>query len=188
MGDTPLKTFLEEQIARLGVSRRDLVLRMGYANVAKGLRRLGQLEDGEIRVATDLKRPLAEALGLSLEEVGSAIDAERDAQARAREAAYRASFRPHAVLITERSRPSSIISAMGAGGRRRIDLPETVPPEGHLAHVLANLPENGTAFGRVTGFVLNLTPDSAVRYDADGTLVEELDRAVRVGETFGSDR
>lgn len=40
----------------------------------------------------------------------------------------------------------------------------------------------------MTGFVLNRTPDSAVRYDADGTLVEELDRAVRVGETFGSDR
>lgn len=188
MPETPLLNLVRDGLSRLDVSRNELVRRMGYANLEKGRRRLREVEAGELRTARHLSGRLAEALELPLAEVEAVIEAERDTQARAEEAAYRASFRPHAVLITERNRPGSVMSGMGAGGRRRIDLPDTVKPEGRLAHVLANLPENGTAFGRVTGFVLNRTPDSAVRYDADGTLVEELDRAVQVGETFGSDR
>jgi hypothetical protein len=46
--------------------------------------------------------------------------------------------------------------------------------------------ENGTinAFGRPPGFVMNLNPDHAVRYDRKGTRQEELKTAIRLNEGY----
>lgn len=37
-------------------------------------------------------------------------------------------------------------------------------------------------FGKTTGFIVNYTPDSAVRFDLDGHPVEHFDRAYAPGE------
>jgi hypothetical protein len=39
-----------------------------------------------------------------------------------------------------------------------------------------------TTFGRATGFIVNYSPDHAVRFDLEGKPVEVLDRAYRLGE------
>ena len=39
------------------------------------------------------------------------------------------------------------------------------------------------SFGAATGFIVNFTPDHAVRYDIDGHPVETLGRAKRLGST-----
>ena len=39
-----------------------------------------------------------------------------------------------------------------------------------------------TTFGRAIGFVVNYSPDEAVRFDLEGKPVEVLDRAYRLGE------
>ena len=36
--------------------------------------------------------------------------------------------------------------------------------------------------GRTTGFIVNYTPDSAVRFDLDGNPVENFDRAYKPGQ------
>ncbi len=41
---------------------------------------------------------------------------------------------------------------------------------------------NRTAVGPTTGFIVNYTPDFAVRFDLNGNPVETLDHAYRPGE------
>ena len=38
------------------------------------------------------------------------------------------------------------------------------------------------AFGKMVGFIVNFTPDFAVRYDLDGNAVEQYDQAYRIGD------
>ena len=42
------------------------------------------------------------------------------------------------------------------------------------------LPDSLPCLGRTTGYVVNYHPDFALRFNKEGRLVEELDRAVRV--------
>ena len=45
--------------------------------------------------------------------------------------------------------------------------------------VLDRLPEGVPAFGKTVGFVINYSPDKAVRFDRNGQPVAILDKAVR---------
>jgi hypothetical protein len=47
--------------------------------------------------------------------------------------------------------------------------------------VLDCLPEGVAAFGKTAGFVINYSPDQAVRLDSNGQPIETLDEAVRPG-------
>src|SRR5690349_6065753 len=61
-------------------------------------------------------------------------------------------------------------------------------PVTFVPQVLKTLPGKVNAggfvpfFGQVLGFVVNYSPDQAVRYDLDGTPVEVLPTAYRIGE------
>lgn len=183
VSEAPLKDLIRDGQDRLGVSRNELLRRMGYANLEKGRRRLREVEAGDLRVARLLSDRLAAGLDLPVSAVLDAIGAERDVQARAEEEAYRAGFRPHAVLLTERTRPSSVTMAGLSGAHRLlvVEVPDGTGPQDRAGYVLSVLPEGVPFFGRVTGFVVNHAPDHAVRHELDGTAVAELDRAVRVG-------
>ena len=121
----------------------------------------------------------------------------------ANEAAWRAAFRPHAVILTEKDRPEQIFIAAIIGVDRllRVDLD---PTEGEATYIdqafkgirqkfarwnskvdvssvgLGDLPL--PTFGRPVGVIVNYTPDRAVRFDLSGQPVEVLDRAHRIGE------
>jgi hypothetical protein len=48
-----------------------------------------------------------------------------------------------------------------------------------VRRVLDRLPEGVIAFGKTVGFVINYSPDQAVRLDRNGQPIEILDKAVR---------
>ena len=63
----------------------------------------------------------------------------------------------------------------------RIDLDATQGPVSFVRQVLDRLPEGVPAFGKTAGFVINYSPDKAVRFDPNGQPVAILDKAVRPG-------
>src|SRR6516164_2411497 len=121
----------------LDLRREHLLRRAGYKNVAKGLRRLDELLAGELDKTRDLIRALPAALDVPTEVVEHAIEETRRRTAEAQQAAeqarqtvWRAAFRPHAIILTERTVPQPIFVAAFIGVERllRIDFdPASVP-------------------------------------------------------------
>ena len=179
----PLEQLLHNRMAVLELSRGQLGQRLSPRNPSKALRRL----DGFMRDGTppygDLKVRLAEALEVPVSMINDAASATRDTIAARAEAEYRANFRPHAIWTTARSRPGSTAMAgfINAPARRLLRFPEDLPIEGFVAYCQAHAPEGIPLYGPVNGFIINYTPDHAVRYDLNGQPVETLASATRVG-------
>ena len=104
-------------------------------------------------------------------------------EAETRDKIWRETFRPHAIILTERTVPSPIFVAAIIGVEKllRIDLDPTQGPVSFVRQVLDRLPEGVPAFGNPIGFVINYSPDKAVRFDRDGQPIAILDKAVRPG-------
>jgi hypothetical protein len=84
---------------------------------------------------------------------------------------WRAAFRPHAIIATERSIPSPIFVAALIGVERilRINFDTSLPEETFVRQVLAKTPAHTIAFGRPIGVMINFSPDRAVRYKFPAT-------------------
>jgi hypothetical protein len=63
----------------------------------------------------------------------------------------------------------------------RIDLDAAQGPVSFVRQVLDRLPEGVPAFGKSIGFVINYSPDKAVRFDSNGQPIAMLDKAARPG-------
>jgi hypothetical protein len=102
------------------------------------------------------------------------------------------SFQPHAVIVTERKIPSPIFVAaiFGVDGILRIDFDPDQPPVTYTRQALAGIQQKLAhfkcpslpGFGKPTGFVVNYSPDHAVRYDLAGNAQEILPSAYRTGK------
>jgi hypothetical protein len=185
--DLPLATLITERCRELGLSRSELIARCEYKNITKGLRRLDQVYAGNLDKAATLIRNLPEALDLSADIIQQAatdtvrlIAAEEDAR-------WRASFQPAAFLLGTSKRPSQIWNYGISGGAERwlkisLDLDE--PPETYAEQALSVVQRTPVVqfFGPTTGFVVNYTPDNAVRFDMEGRPVEIFAHAYRPGE------
>src|SRR4029079_5214834 len=127
------------------------------------------------------------ALDLSPGIVQQAIeDTVRQIAAQA-DARYRASFEPHGYLLGTSDRPSQIFIFGLTGGPERwlkIPLDLSQPPLSYSAQALSVVRRTPFVkfFGATTGFIVNYTPDHAVRFDLDGRPVETLTRAHRPRE------
>jgi hypothetical protein len=183
--------LVQDRCEELGLSSLELVRRCGYQNVSKGLRRLEQLRAGDLTKTVGLIRALPVALEAPVEVVEEAIEQSKRYLHDSAEAAWRAAFRPHAIIITERSRPQPIFVAafIGVDVLLRIDLDLTAAPVTFIKQSLDGLRRKlarwrGSlpAFGRPVGFIVNYSPDCAVRFDLEGNPVERFDRAYRLGE------
>jgi hypothetical protein len=113
-------------------------------------------------------------------------EAERRAAA-GREATRRASFIPHAYLLGTETRPSQItIYGLTGGSERWLKIPLDLsqPPVTFAAQACAVAKETPLVpfHGRTTGFIVNYTPDSAVRFDFSGNPVEHFARAYKPGQ------
>jgi len=86
-------------------------------------------------------------------------------------------------ILTQRTVPSPIFVAAIIGVEKllRIDLDPTQGPVSFVRQVLDRLPEGVPAFGKPMGFVINYSPDKAVRFDSNGQPIAMLDKAVRQG-------
>src|ERR1700719_549668 len=123
----PIGRFILDRARTIGMSRSELVHRLGYRDIGSGHKVLSALLLRGL-VAPHVANHLADALEADPALVGSVIDAtmgqKRD-EARERriesERAYLASFRPHLQVQTERSVPSPIfVAAMLTVARLRI--------------------------------------------------------------------
>ena len=178
-----LTLLIHQRMQELGIGRGELARRLGYANIAKGCRRIDQICGGHLDMAGNLRIELARGLKVDIEVIDKAIESTRAVQVVAEDKAYRESFKPHAVILTEYKIPTQItFCAMTGGSRHRIiRFKEGSSPKTYAAQAREALPNVVPFFGRPTGYVLNHTPDFALRFSKEGILVERLDRAFRVG-------
>jgi len=133
-----------------------------------------------------MRRDFATILEVPQELVDEAIQASRDIRFERQDAEWRAEFQPHAVLTTARDIPQPIFAAAMTGADKKLSIvrPETISAVQWPKWILERLPRGLPGFGIVTGFVINHTPDYAVRFDLDGNPVETLDKAYRRGRVY----
>jgi hypothetical protein len=183
----PITILIEQRCRELGLRRSEVAAGCGYKNLSKGVRRLEQVLAGHFERADALLRELPKALSLSPGVVQEAIDKTVRQIAARQEAIWRAAFRPAAYLLGTTERPSQIFFFGITGGPERwlkIPLDLSQPPLGYVAQALAVVRKTPEVkfFGPTTGFVINYSPDHAVRFDLEGQPVETLAHAYRPGE------
>jgi hypothetical protein len=188
--DLAIAALIRSRMTELGLSRGEFAKRLGYKNIAKGIRRIDALCDGDLEGTKQFLDVLPQALETSAETVKRALDqtgreielAEKQ-EADARDKIWRENFRPHAIILTERTVPSPIFVAAMIGVEKllRIDLELAQGPVSFVKQVLDRLPEGVPAFGKTAGFVINYSPDKAVRFASNGQPIAILDKAVRPG-------
>ncbi len=156
----------------------------------RDLRRLDQLCAGELKATASLIAGLPAALKLPTEVIADAVrqteqqvaEARRIAEQEEEEAAWRAKFQPCAYLLGTETRPTQITFFGITGGSVRwlkIPLDLSEPPLTFAAQALTVVRRTPyvTFFGPTTGFIVNYTPDRAVRFNLEGKPVEALEHA-----------
>ena len=187
----PIQRLIESRLKDLGIRQSELARRCGFKNLDKGMRRLEALCRGDINspsaamILTAL--PMALEVGeatvhVAVHETAKAVDKMDRMAAADREAAWRASFKPHGYLCGSQERPSSITMCGVTGGPGRwlkIPLDSSQPPVTFAPQCLAVVRKTPTItfFGQTTGFIVNYSPDHGVRFDLEGNPVEVLSRA-----------
>ena len=195
----PIRVLIESRLRELGLTRADLIRRTAYKDVTKGLRRLDELYQGDLQRGQGLVKMLATALDVPADAVRTAVQETYDQlneedrrAAEAKEARWRASFKPHAIIMTEKRVPQPIFVAGLIGVERilRIDFDITAGRRSYVHQALRGVQAkqeqwgnvNLPAFGKPTGVVVNYAPERAVRYDLEGNALELLPKARRPGE------
>jgi len=188
----PITSLVSSRCEELDLKPVELVRRCGYQNISKGLRRLEQLYSANFRSSRALIHALPSALDVPEDLVTKAVeDTERQIH-ESKEAAWRAAFVPHAVVLTEQERPTQLFVAIFLGIERllRVDFdvsesPATYPQqalEGVRQKVGEWKPGEIPTFGKPVGVIVNYSPDRAVLFDLEGQPIEMMDRAYRLGE------
>jgi len=197
-GPLAIATLVTTRCRKLGLSKARLVRLAGYRNEAKGLRRLDALLVGDTEPAHILIQALPIALGLptgiitaAVEETQQQLATLRRQAAERAEAEYRATFRPHAVILTERTIPQPMFIAAVIGAERllRVEFEPSVKPVHFVKLALHGVNQRLAewrhplpGYGRPTGIIVNYSPDCGVRFDLEGTPRETFDEAYRIGQ------
>ena len=96
-------------------------------------------------------------------------------------------FRPHAIIVPERSRPSPVLAVCVAGVDffLRIDFSDSHKPLNFVREALVAVrgPKWASPFGRAVGFVINYREDYAVRFDLAGNPMACSEQPLRAGQT-----
>jgi hypothetical protein len=203
--------FILDRARTLGLSRTDLVHRLGYRDLAGGHRVLnGILLSGIVPTTFGLPNKLACALEVDGRLLITVIEAtqwqrrdESRAHVLAREAAYRALFRPHLRAETSRSRPEPLFIAtlIGTARLRHVPLPDQawqLDAEHRDALVKrAILDHHHTqhgriiSFGEIVGYILVTLPgylvDFGIPFDLNGDCAGPMCSVQRLSEaTLGT--
>ncbi len=185
-----LPELIADSLQKLRIGRRELVIRLGYTDLEKGIRHLDDVLAGQFATerAKRLIRLLPDALNADPDQVREAIENSRSLALSKCEENYRSTFRPHGIAVTERDRPSSIWLAAitGAEARRHITIEDLSDPASYPNQVIAKLPAAIPGYDRTIGFFVNYSPDHAIEYDLSGSAIREMDRAYRIGTSVVS--
>jgi len=169
-----------------------LARRLGYRKPTRGKRKIETFLNGDFDNPF-LRRRLTETLGIPEPEFEEALAesrrvlAARAAASRAEaEARWRKDFQPHGLILTDERRPRSILAFSFGAHPEYVPL-DGIPERSWVETMLEAIAERRLPggrlplWGRITGFVINHTPDHATRYDLSGRPIEVLDRALRLG-------
>jgi hypothetical protein len=74
MSLSPIASLIENCRQELGLTRRDVIRRCGYGNIAKGCRRYDELLAGDFKTTSGLLERLPAALEITPEIVQAAIE------------------------------------------------------------------------------------------------------------------
>ena len=134
----PIQVLISSRCSELGLRPVEVVRRCRYKNVSKGLRRLEDIRRGVFAGTDTLIRALPDALEVPADVVQRAVEETKQRLLDAEETAWRASFKPHAITLTERERPQPLFVAAFIGVDRllRVDLDPAGGPESYIAQTL----------------------------------------------------
>jgi hypothetical protein len=183
----PIQALLEQRCRELDLSRHDVVRRAGFVNLAKGHRRLDELLAGDLHHSRGLIERLPVALDVSAEAVHEAVTKTERQIRNAEDDAWRAGFKPHAVILTENHIPTSITFAalLSVDRQLRVDFEPGSSKITYITQALkaVRLRSPIRFYGNAVGVIINYSPDQALRFDLEGVPVEVLPAAHR-GETL----
>jgi hypothetical protein len=101
--DLAIATLIGSRLTELGLSRGEFVKRLGYKNIAKGIRRIDVLCEGNIEgtkqfmdVLPQALETAAEIVTLALDQTVREIELAEQQEAEARGKIWRETFRSHA--------------------------------------------------------------------------------------------
>jgi hypothetical protein len=208
----PIGRFILERSQALGISRSDLVRRLGYRDIGSGHKALNELLlTGAL--TSHIAKHLANALEVDdalVESVISAATRQKCDEAHVRrvesEQAYRDSFRPHLQVQTEHTVPSPIFVAalLTVARLRLVVLPDEALSANDEARdriiksiIIEHWHENGgrvPAFGGIVGYVLVLVAgyggfDFGLPFSVTGDRSGTMQKVERLGQaTLGTKR
>jgi hypothetical protein len=186
MSSSPLANLIEARRLELGLRRQDVARRAGYTNLSKGCRRLDELLAGDLHTTRGLIDRLPAALDVPAETVNEAVAETKRQRRAAEDRAWRAAFKPHAIILTEHTRPTSITMAIFTGADRKlwVDFEPDSSPVSYLKQTLRAAKRRSpiSFYGAAVGVIVNYSPDEAVHFDLNGKPVAILPAAHRLGQ------
>jgi hypothetical protein len=206
-GGFPIGRLILDRAKALGLSRTDLVRRFGYRGLTGGH---AALSDFLLTGITPpfIQEKLADALEVDQELLDAVLVAtarqlhdEARSQMLAREDAYRAAFRPHLQVATERRVPSPIFVAalLGTARLRIVPIPDAAfetTEEKRDRTVKTTIIEHYRehrghvpAFGRITDYMLVVLPgyggvDFGLPFDLSGDPAGPMRKIPRLPEAM----
>lgn len=177
-----IEQLIEFYLSHNNLHRKDLVVRMGYKNITKGLRRLDAcIKLGEC--SEIFKNLLANALNITLTEIEQAIGLLRSEIRKSELKMEKSRFRPHIKITHAGNRPLNItaVAFFGIKQFKEIAVDENLSRKtlweqieivqdlvkNHYAHA------NGTCpmFGVITGYRYFYQFDEWVAFSTDGSIL-----------------
>jgi len=116
----PFEEFVNSRMTELNLSRKDLVLKIGFKNLGKGYRRVDSFIAGGYPFS--FENEFAQALGVTLEEMNDVYKEDKAARTVDRKAYERVRFKPYICAMMERRIPSPIFVGCMTDGMRYIRL------------------------------------------------------------------
>lgn len=194
-----LSLFVENKLNELGLSRRQLVDKLGYANIYKGYALLDKIAKGNMIVKEQAER-LATALEIDIKELREPLletqrlcEEKRKAEEEEEKEKARAKFKPFIIAVGENERPEPVFVACLMHKRRFIYLENSFLdlPAGEQLERISNLigehmetNKGGLpAFGFFTHYVYRRSSDEDFKdmlyFDTRGELIVNPSESIR---------
>lgn len=178
-----LQVLIEKECTRMGVTDLEFTRLIGIKKFHKVKPFIKQVKGNQMGKMIHMRHQMANVLDVPIEKLDRAIQASKDAYYGKIDADWRAAFQPHAVLVTANKIPRPIFVAVMTGSAQKLYIipPDSLSKLSWPVWLARNVPEELPAFGKIEGFVINYTPDHAVRFDLVGNPVETLNSTYRRG-------
>ena len=174
--------LIYQTIDRDKQKKQEVVEKLGYKNISKGLRRLDDLiKSGSCHKEIHDRLPFA--LGVDAVLVKDAFEETKKQLQAEREECERKHFYPHIWIVHEQTRPNSItiVGLTGIHNWKEIKLPKNINQKEWSVQeeiVRKNIKESkpkliyhGSMFGKVTEYIYRQTYEDSILFSAEGEVI-----------------